>query len=345
MKRRPRCTASFSISSSSSGERLGVAAGLLAHAGPVDQVGLLEGRERVQLEALAREVLEQDLAAREGDPVARGRVGQLAPVLAVARQLEEHHRHPRGVQPAAEGEPLHRVDHVAELRAARAAEAPQGAARGRGTGGSSAGSAERLIFLARSVLTSARRTARRPRAVEVAAAPAVTPRAARRAAAGGGRSLAERAGTTGSERRTAWSPSTTITSAACAGARSAPPRSGLPARSCGVRSASFLQRRQLPGVAVARGGRSPTLRRVRLRLLALVFVAVALVSCGGESDQGDVEEPARPGVPPVDQERRPEGGRAAAAEGQRVARPARCASRRAARSGPTRASCPPRTSS
>ena len=38
------------------------------------------------------------------------------------------------------------------------------------------------------------------------------------------------------------------------------------------------------------GGRSPTLRRVRVRLLVLVFVAVGLVSCGGETDQGDVED-------------------------------------------------------
>jgi hypothetical protein len=35
---------------------------------------------------------------------------------------------------------------------------------------------------------------------------------------------------------------------------------------------------------------SPTLRRVRVRLSVLVFVAVALVSCGGDGDQGNVED-------------------------------------------------------
>jgi hypothetical protein len=64
----------------------------------VQVVRLLEGRERVQLKALAREVLEQDLAAPEAHLVAGRRIGLARPVLAVARELEERHGHPGGAQ-------------------------------------------------------------------------------------------------------------------------------------------------------------------------------------------------------------------------------------------------------
>ena len=53
-----------------------VAARLAAQAGAVDQVRLLEGGQRVELQSLAGEEDVQDLAALEADLVARRRVGQ-----------------------------------------------------------------------------------------------------------------------------------------------------------------------------------------------------------------------------------------------------------------------------
>ena len=85
MKRRPRQAASPCHLVQQAREHRTVASGLLAHAGAVDQVRLLEGGEWMQLEPAAREVLEQDLAALEGHAIARRREGQRAPVLPVAR--------------------------------------------------------------------------------------------------------------------------------------------------------------------------------------------------------------------------------------------------------------------
>jgi hypothetical protein len=83
-----------------------VAAGLPALAGAMHVVGLLEGGQRVQLQALAREVLVEDLAALEADLVADARVRQRAPVAAVALELHERRRHARHAEPPRQRERL-----------------------------------------------------------------------------------------------------------------------------------------------------------------------------------------------------------------------------------------------
>ena len=98
---------------------------LVPHAEAVQGVGLLEGGQRMDLKTLAGEVLEQDLAAPEAHLVPGRRVGQAAPVLAVALDLQEGRRHPRGAEQAPERERLDRVHHVAQLGVARAGERPQ----------------------------------------------------------------------------------------------------------------------------------------------------------------------------------------------------------------------------
>ena len=110
-------------------QRRPVAARLAAHAGAVDQVRLLEGRQRVQLQSLAGEEDVEDLAALEADLVARRRVGQRGPVAAVALELREGRRHARRAEHVAQRQRLERVDHVAELLAAGAAQVPVGADR------------------------------------------------------------------------------------------------------------------------------------------------------------------------------------------------------------------------
>ena len=98
---------------------------LVPHAEAVQGVGLLEGGQRVDLQPLAGEVLEQDLAAPEAHLVACRRVGQAAPVLAVAPDLQEGRRHARGAEQASESERLDRVHHVAQLSVAGAGERAQ----------------------------------------------------------------------------------------------------------------------------------------------------------------------------------------------------------------------------
>jgi hypothetical protein len=106
-----------------------IAGGLSPLAEAVQVVGFLEGGQRMQLEPLAREVLEQDLAAAEADLVARGGVGQFAPVLAIALELEEGDRHARGSEPARQRERFDRIGHVAELRPASPAQLAERADR------------------------------------------------------------------------------------------------------------------------------------------------------------------------------------------------------------------------
>ena len=106
-----------------------VAARLAALAGAVHVVGLLEGREWVQLEALAGEVDVDDLAALEADLVARRRERQRAPVAPVALEAGEGRGHARRAEHVAERQRLDRVDHVAELLAAGAAQVAVGADR------------------------------------------------------------------------------------------------------------------------------------------------------------------------------------------------------------------------
>ena len=108
-----------------------VATGLAALAEPVQGVGLLEGRERVELEPVAGEVGEDDLAATEAHLIARGRERELSPVLPVALELDEHGRHAGGGQPPLQRERLDRAEHVAKLRVAGPTEPPERADRER----------------------------------------------------------------------------------------------------------------------------------------------------------------------------------------------------------------------
>ncbi len=106
--------------------RLGTAdrpPGAASRARAMQQVGLLEVGQRVQLEAAAREVLVQKLAAAERDLVAGSRERLGAPVGGVAPQLEEQGRHARCGEPARERDSLYRADHVPQLAPARAAQA------------------------------------------------------------------------------------------------------------------------------------------------------------------------------------------------------------------------------
>ena len=106
-----------------------VAGRLLALAEAVQMIGLLEDRERVQLEALAREVLVEQLAAPEAHLVADRRVRHARPVLAVALELEKDGGHAARDQAPPEGERFHRGEHVAQLGGPRSAEAPERAGR------------------------------------------------------------------------------------------------------------------------------------------------------------------------------------------------------------------------
>ena len=98
-----------------------------ARARAVQQVCLLEVRQRVQLKAPTREVLEQQLAAAEGDLVAAAGERLGAPVRGVAPELQEQGGHAGGGEPAGDRDALQRCDHIAKLGPAGA---PQAAQRG-----------------------------------------------------------------------------------------------------------------------------------------------------------------------------------------------------------------------
>jgi hypothetical protein len=59
----------------------------------MEVVGLLEVRQRMELEAAAGEVLKHQLAAAEGELVTNRGKAPGWPVARVSAQLEEHQRH------------------------------------------------------------------------------------------------------------------------------------------------------------------------------------------------------------------------------------------------------------
>ena len=110
-----------------------------AGAGPVEaavQAGVdpAPGRERVQLHALSRHVLEHRRGAAERAPLAGGRERRLGPGPGVAAQVEEHGGEPARGQGEPVGERLDRAEHRTLLDAARAGE-PRGGAAGPVVGG------------------------------------------------------------------------------------------------------------------------------------------------------------------------------------------------------------------
>ena len=202
---------------------------------PCSACGLLEGRERLQLETAAGVVL-KDLAATEAHLVAGRGVGEPAPVLAVALASCRNEAGMRvGVRRRASAS-AHRVDHVAELGVAGAPLSLR-----RATSESTYQRRQRqdddvVIFARRALAAGVDRPASAPagragdapraarasglvelRATSARAAPARGPLGPR-SPTGIPSATSACVGTARSWIRLAWSPSTTITSAASAGA-------------------------------------------------------------------------------------------------------------------------------
>ena len=91
----------------------------LLPAGTPQTVRLPEVGERLDLEPVARVVLEDQLAARERDPLPARRERAGRPVLRVALELQEEGRHAAGGQLVGTSDRLERGDHRAQLVAPR----------------------------------------------------------------------------------------------------------------------------------------------------------------------------------------------------------------------------------